>query len=554
MNLGFVNPEDPHAVRRAFQTLQNNLGYGATPKFAGLILTGLTASRLIWTDANKTLASKDLVDLVAGTANEIDVADDGDGSVTIGLVNPLIVGKGGTGAATLTDHSILLGSGTDAFTALGAATNGQLPIGSTGADPVLATITEGTGITVTNGAGTITLATTITQYTDELAQDAVGGILDDGTLGNIVFTYDDEGGTISADTQDGEIDHDALLNTHNLTTDIDHDSLTNTHDLTTDIDHDSITNTHNLTTDIDHDQLTNTHNLTTDIDHDQLTNFVANEHFLQTAIDHVSTALATGLLKATTGTGALSIITDNSSNWDTAFGWGDHSLVGYLTGISGESIGNLSDVDLTDIGADKILQYNNVTEKWECEDPGAGSDNYTVKIDAAATAGYIGAANNDGVLRAGNGLDYADGGDYVTLDVADIGVAVYKDSTQAITTATVTAIQFNQERWDTDGCHDNATNNTRLTAKTAGKYIIQGDFSFATNAAGFRQGLIRLNGTTTIAVSGFGAPSAPYEPRINISCIYNLAFQDSGGNLNVQGGVGYGNFSPEFRMQMIAPV
>ena len=59
---------------------------------------------------------------------------------------------------------------------------------------------------------------------------------------------------------------------------IDHDALTNTHNLTTDIDHASITNTHNLTTDINHASITGTHNLTTDIDHDALTNFVANEH------------------------------------------------------------------------------------------------------------------------------------------------------------------------------------------------------------------------------------------------------------------------------------
>lgn len=38
---------------------------------------------------------------------------------------------------------------------------------------------------------------------------------------------------------------------------IDHDSLLNTHDLTSDIDHDSITNTHNLTTDINHNTITN---------------------------------------------------------------------------------------------------------------------------------------------------------------------------------------------------------------------------------------------------------------------------------------------------------
>lgn len=69
------------------------------------------------------------------------------------------VTDGGTGLSTLTDHSILLGSGTAAITPLGAATNGQLPIGSTGADPVLANITEtGSALTVTNGAGTINLS------------------------------------------------------------------------------------------------------------------------------------------------------------------------------------------------------------------------------------------------------------------------------------------------------------------------------------------------------------------------------------------------------------
>jgi len=71
--------------------------------------------------------------------------------------------------------------------------------------------------------------------------------------------------------------------------------------------------------DIDHNSITNTHNLTTDIDHDQLTNYVAGEHFLQTDITNVSAALSTGLLKVTTGTGALSVITDNSANWDAAY-------------------------------------------------------------------------------------------------------------------------------------------------------------------------------------------------------------------------------------------
>jgi len=76
----------------------------------------------------------------------------------VNTTNPWAVNEGGTGAATFTDGGILLGSGTGAITALGAAANGQIPIGDGTTDPVLATIT-GTAneITVTNGVGTITL-------------------------------------------------------------------------------------------------------------------------------------------------------------------------------------------------------------------------------------------------------------------------------------------------------------------------------------------------------------------------------------------------------------
>lgn len=213
MYLEHINPTDPHAIRRAFQKLNSQLGPVAVPVFAGLTLTGLTASRLVASNASKALISTNLNSWVAGTANEIEIIDDGDGSITVGLINPLIVGKGGTGAATLTDHGILLGSGTDAITPLGAATNGQLPIGSTGADPVLAALTAGEGIDITNGAGSITIL-------GEDATDTNKGI---ASFNATDFTVVSGAVTIN----DAGIDHDALTNTHNLTTDIDHDALTN---------------------------------------------------------------------------------------------------------------------------------------------------------------------------------------------------------------------------------------------------------------------------------------------------------------------------------------
>jgi len=67
------------------------------------------------------------------------------------------VDQGGTGATSLADGGILLGSGTSPITALGVATNGQIPIGDGATDPVLATITGGAGATITNGAGSITV-------------------------------------------------------------------------------------------------------------------------------------------------------------------------------------------------------------------------------------------------------------------------------------------------------------------------------------------------------------------------------------------------------------
>lgn len=70
-------------------------------------------------------------------------------------------GAGTFNASTMTQHSLLLGgANSHTINNLGVATNGQLPIGSTGADPVLATITAGTGISVTNGAGSITISGT----------------------------------------------------------------------------------------------------------------------------------------------------------------------------------------------------------------------------------------------------------------------------------------------------------------------------------------------------------------------------------------------------------
>lgn len=112
---------------------------------------------LYWDGTNSYWAPSDEAKLKWFSATDILLAD------TLNLNNALTVPYGGTGGTTLTDGGILLGSGAGAITALGAASNGQVPIGDGTTDPVLATITGGYAVDVTNAAGSITVDV---NYTD----------------------------------------------------------------------------------------------------------------------------------------------------------------------------------------------------------------------------------------------------------------------------------------------------------------------------------------------------------------------------------------------------
>jgi hypothetical protein len=119
-----------------------------------------------------------------------------DSSQLITLANALTVPNGGSGFATATDGGIVLGSGTNPFTVLAQATDGQIPIGSTGADPVLNTISAGTGITVTNTAGDIQIDSTGGGVTWNVVTGATQALVaSNGYIGNrgtaITYTLPD---------------------------------------------------------------------------------------------------------------------------------------------------------------------------------------------------------------------------------------------------------------------------------------------------------------------------------------------------------------------------
>jgi hypothetical protein len=116
--------------------------------------------------------------------------------LTTGVTGTLGVTNGGTGLAATTANQLLYSSATNTIAGLGTAnsatlvtssagipgftaslTNGQVLIGSTGATPVPSTITAGTGITITNGAGTISIAaTTASTFYVNTANTTVNGL------------------------------------------------------------------------------------------------------------------------------------------------------------------------------------------------------------------------------------------------------------------------------------------------------------------------------------------------------------------------------------------
>ena len=124
----------------------------------GLSFDGGTAVTSIDTDLSSVSGSHDtLVTAKAAKAYADSVAGGGTSDLT-DVTGTLAVANGGTGATTLTDGGVLLGSGTSAVTATAVLANGELLIGDNSGDPTVATLTAGDGIDVTNGAGSITIA------------------------------------------------------------------------------------------------------------------------------------------------------------------------------------------------------------------------------------------------------------------------------------------------------------------------------------------------------------------------------------------------------------
>jgi hypothetical protein len=134
---------------------------------------------------------------------------------------------------------------------------------------------------------------------------------------------------------------------------------------------------------------------------------------------------------------------------------------------------------------------------------------------------------------------------------------VYNDANiTGIVSGEETALTFNQERFDTNTIHSTSSNTGRLTAKTAGKYIISASAQWSTATATNVQIFIQLNGSTKIGRSI--VVDADYR-QMSVTTIYELAVDDyvelvvhqaTGGDKIIAAA---SNGSPEFMMAWVAP-
>jgi len=150
-------------------TLQNAINANATTPLA--LVQGGTGSSLTASNGGIAYSTASGLGILAGTATADQILLSGSSTTpswstatfaSTYAASTLLYSNGAntvTGLATA-DSAVLVTSSTGVPVWSGVMTNGQVIIGSTGATPTAATITAGTGISITNGAGSITIANT----------------------------------------------------------------------------------------------------------------------------------------------------------------------------------------------------------------------------------------------------------------------------------------------------------------------------------------------------------------------------------------------------------
>ena len=127
---------------------------------------------------------------------------------------------------------------------------------------------------------------------------------------------------------------------------------------------------------------------------------------------------------------------------------------------------------------------------------------------------------------------------------------------QSIPASSSTVLAFNSERYDTAAMHDNATNNSRLTAPVNGIYAVTAQVTWGNAGTGLRELTLVKNEGALIAADAPLNVSDQYQEvttQVRLQAgdfVEATVFQNSAGAVNVAKN---DEFSPEFSMTWLAP-
>lgn len=198
---------------------------------------------------------------------------------------------------------------------------------------------------------------------------------------------------------------------------------------------------------------------------------------------------------------------------------------------------------------------------------GGTSGTVTITNDMATTI----TASGDIVIGTGNGtydnLPIGTTGQVLTADTtvspykvkwaaattpSFVGCDLRKTANQSISNATTTKISFDSENFDTNGFHDNSTNNTRITIPSGygGKYLFSFILSFENNSVGHRNIIFYVNGSECESVSRLVNSGSIFVAQaslfLNLSVgdyVEFATYQNSGSTISVNAGTASQNLA-----------
>jgi hypothetical protein len=215
--------------------------------------------------------------------------------------------------------------------------------------------------------------------------------------------------------------------------------------------------------------------------------------------------------------------TDNSTNWNTAFGWGDHGAVGYLESLT---TGNSTFVSLVDSGTatDPILTPSLSATGTPSSSTYLRGDNTWATISAPVFSGSI-AANQ---VAYGTGANTIGGSSALTFDGTILTKSGYNTSSYTLRVGDLLFQPYSLgSSLVLDNGYYNGSNYTRVnTGYASGFQFNTGQFMVFGAASG--------SGTFSQVV----AQKVDYAGNMGVGAMNNVAGNFSGARFKVHGGTG----------------